>query len=206
MDVFNMFDTDGSGEIELDEIAKAFKTTGKLTDETRAQLKAHFDFMDSDGSGEVTIDEFQSALGHGKIAFRNYQHQQAYHALGLTLCQNLVVYRRHVLNQEFENMKQQSSSSASAGLQAVQDQFDCLVRALVMSTFALNLKRSAEAQPADGGGGVEGGGQGTGERHKGTGGRRPETGRKYASSAGNELRAKDEPLLRRTWHAQKNKA
>ena len=53
MDVFNMFDTDGSGEIELDEIAKAFKTTGKLTDETRAQLKAHFDFMDSDGSGKL---------------------------------------------------------------------------------------------------------------------------------------------------------
>lgn len=51
-DVFNMFDTDGSGEIELDEIARAFKRTGKLTDETRAQLKAHFEFMDSDGSGK----------------------------------------------------------------------------------------------------------------------------------------------------------
>lgn len=51
MDVFDMFDTDGSGEIEIDEMAKAFKTTGKLTDETRAQLKAHFEFMDSDGSG-----------------------------------------------------------------------------------------------------------------------------------------------------------
>lgn len=54
-DVFNMFDTDGSGEIELDEIAKAFKTTGKLTEDTRAQLKAHFDFMDSDGSGKMNI-------------------------------------------------------------------------------------------------------------------------------------------------------
>lgn len=54
-DVFNMFDTDGSGEIELDEIAKAFKTTGKLTDHTRAQLEAHFDFMDSDGSGKTTV-------------------------------------------------------------------------------------------------------------------------------------------------------
>lgn len=50
-ELFNMFDRDGSGEIELDEIARAFKTTGKLTHETRAQLKAHFDFMDSDGSG-----------------------------------------------------------------------------------------------------------------------------------------------------------
>ena len=57
MDVFNMFDTDGSGEIELDEIAKAFKTTGKLTDETRAQLKAHFDFMDSDGSGKYSYSD-----------------------------------------------------------------------------------------------------------------------------------------------------
>lgn len=50
-EVFNMFDLDGSGEIELDEIARAFRTMGKLTDETREQLKAHFDFMDSDGSG-----------------------------------------------------------------------------------------------------------------------------------------------------------
>ncbi|CAN0066456.1 unnamed protein product, partial [Hapterophycus canaliculatus] len=152
-DVFNMFDTDGSGEIELDEIAKAFKTTGKLTEETRAQLEAHFDFMDSDGSGKitlisstkptrptypclpsVTIDEFRAALGHGEIAFHNYQHQQAYHALGLTLCQNLVVYRRHILHQEFEDMKQRSPRNGEGGLQ---DQFECLVRALVMSTFAL---------------------------------------------------------------------
>lgn len=58
-DVFNMFDIDGSGEIELEEIAKAFKTTGKLTDETRAQLKAHFDFMDSDGSGEQRFCDVQ---------------------------------------------------------------------------------------------------------------------------------------------------
>lgn len=28
--------------------------------------------------GEVTIDEFREALGHGEIAFRNYQHQQVY--------------------------------------------------------------------------------------------------------------------------------
>lgn len=54
IDVFNMFDTDGSGEIELEEMAKAFKATGKLTDDTRAQLEAHFEFMDSDGSGEET--------------------------------------------------------------------------------------------------------------------------------------------------------
>lgn len=98
-------------------------------------------------------------------------------------------------------MKQQSLSSASGGLQAVQDQFDCLVRALVMSTFALNLKRSAEAQPVDGGGSSEGGGggggQGKGEGNGGDGGRRSERGRKYASSARNELRDKDKPLLRR---------
>lgn len=62
MDVFNMFDTDGSGEIELDEIARAFKVTGKLTDETRAQLKAHFEFMDSDGSGKQACNSSQELL------------------------------------------------------------------------------------------------------------------------------------------------
>lgn len=50
-EMFNMFDQDGSGEIELEEIAKAFETMGKLTKETREQLKAHFEFMDRDGSG-----------------------------------------------------------------------------------------------------------------------------------------------------------
>lgn len=52
-DIFRMFDLDGSGEIDLGEIAKAFKSTGKFTDETRAQLEAHFAFMDSDGSGAI---------------------------------------------------------------------------------------------------------------------------------------------------------
>ena len=97
-------------------------------------------------------------------------------------------------------MKQQTSSSASGGLQAVQDQFDCLVRSLVMSTFALNLKRSAEAQPVDGGGGGgngEGGGRGTKEGRAGTGGRRSESGRKDAYSACKKFCDRDEPLLRR---------
>lgn len=50
-----MFDQDGSGEIELDEISRAFRSMGKLTDGTRAQLEAHFAFMDSDGSGALTV-------------------------------------------------------------------------------------------------------------------------------------------------------
>ena len=58
---------------------------------------------------------------------------QAFNSLGLTLCQNLVMYRRHFLHQKFEQMKQ----SGEGGLQ---EQFNCLVQALPMSTFALNLK------------------------------------------------------------------
>ncbi|CAM9143003.1 unnamed protein product [Ectocarpus fasciculatus] len=186
IDVFNMFDTDGSGEIELEEMAKAFKATGKLTDETRAQLEAHFEFMDSDGSGEVTIDEFREALGHGEIAFRNYQHQQAFYSLGLTLCQNLVVYRRHVLNREFESMKQQPPGSAVGGLQ---DQFDCLVRSLMMSTFALN--------GGDGGGGNDKGkGDGGHEEHWSEGGGSCST---YASKSlkGGDDQARKNELLRK---------
>lgn len=52
-DVFNMFDRDGSGEIELQEITTAFNRQGKATEKTRAKVKAHFDFMDSDGSGKT---------------------------------------------------------------------------------------------------------------------------------------------------------
>ncbi|CAB1111810.1 unnamed protein product [Ectocarpus sp. CCAP 1310/34] len=185
IDVFNMFDTDGSGEIELEEMAKAFKATGKLTDETRAQLEAHFEFMDSDGSGEVTIDEFREALGHGEIAFRNYQHQQAFYSLGLTLCQNLVVYRKHVLNQEFESMKQQPPGSAVGGLE---DQFDCLVRSLMMSTFALK-------------GGDSGGGN---DKGKGGGGHEEQWSQrrgcsKYASKTlkGSDDQARNNELLRK---------
>lgn len=78
MDVFNMFDTDGSGEIELDEIAKAFKTTGKLTSETRAQLKAHFDFMDSDGSGKQSnFDMRHTAIPCHFVVFG--RHHVVYH-------------------------------------------------------------------------------------------------------------------------------
>lgn len=94
-------------------------------------------------------------------------------------------------------MKQQSPSSATTGLQAVQDQFDCLVRSLMMSTFALNLKGSAEeAQPVGGGGGNgEGGGQGKGRGRGGKGRWRSKTGTKDASRARNGLCNKDEPLL-----------
>lgn len=68
-----MFDTDGSGEIELDEIAKAFKTTGKLTEETRAQLKAHFDFMDSDGSGKQNFLDHLSVCVNTNIDPPHYR-------------------------------------------------------------------------------------------------------------------------------------
>lgn len=72
-EVFNMFDLDGSGEIELDEIARAFRTMGKLTDETREQLKAHFDFMDSDGSGAellyVCVEQRIVKYGRSRVIF-----------------------------------------------------------------------------------------------------------------------------------------
>lgn len=103
-----------------------------------------------------------------------------------------------MLSQEFENLKQRSSSSAEEGLQVVQDQFDCLVRALVMSTFAFKPMRSVEAQPVDGGGGNHSGGGGQGKGGEGgKAGRRSERGRKDASSAWNDLCDEDERLLRR---------
>lgn len=52
MDIFRLFDKDSSGEIALEEMYQAFKKLGKMSDETRAELEAHFKFMDSDGSGE----------------------------------------------------------------------------------------------------------------------------------------------------------
>lgn len=69
-EIFRMFDQDGSGEIELDEIARAFKSMGKLTAETRAQLEAHFAFMDSDGSGVVyRKDEHRSLSAISCVEF-----------------------------------------------------------------------------------------------------------------------------------------
>lgn len=100
-------------------------------------------------------------------------------------------------------MKQQTPSTAAGGLQAVQDQFDCLVRSLVMSTFALDLKGSTDAQPIDGnvrgGGGGEGGYQGKGRGMMGEGRWRSEIGTRDASGARarNGLCNTDEQLLRR---------
>lgn len=127
-----MFDLDGSGEIDLGEIAKAFKSTGKFTDETRAQLEAHFAFMDSDGSGKVSFDEFRSAVGQRNLACRDYQHQQEYQSLGLALTQNLAVYRRHRLHKTFERMQEAEPGTLN-------HQFELLRQAQAMSTFALKL-------------------------------------------------------------------
>lgn len=70
---------------------------------------------------------------------------EVYNSLGLTLCQNLVVYRRHVLHQELEKMQKSGNGT-------ILEQFECLVRALLMSTFAIKLnaperggRRGAEA-------------------------------------------------------------
>lgn len=78
-------------------------------------------------------------------------------------------------------MKQLPSGSGGG----LQDQFDCLVQALAMSTFALNLKRAGEAKSSDGGGrGGDGDGVTKGRREGGGEGRgrRPEKGRNKACS------------------------
>ena len=55
--IFNLLDTDGSGEISVDEIKVIAETDGyDLNDK---DIKAAMDEMDSDGSGEVNFDEFQ---------------------------------------------------------------------------------------------------------------------------------------------------
>lgn len=55
--IFDVFDTDGSGEISLDEMMVIAETDGyDLTDK---EVQTCFEEMDTDGSGEVCFEEFQ---------------------------------------------------------------------------------------------------------------------------------------------------
>lgn len=58
--IFNLLDTDGSGEISVDELMVIADTDGY--DLTEKELKFAMDEMDTDGSGEVAFNEFKSWL------------------------------------------------------------------------------------------------------------------------------------------------
>jgi len=55
-EAFDLFDADGSGQIEFKELKAAFKAMG--FDTPKAELRKMFDDVDTDGSGEIGFDEF----------------------------------------------------------------------------------------------------------------------------------------------------
>ena len=57
---FNLFDTDGSGEISSDELGTVMKSLGVET--TPEELAKMLETADSDGSGEIDFNEFLALM------------------------------------------------------------------------------------------------------------------------------------------------
>ena len=57
---FNVFDTDGSGELDLEEFREAIKSLGIIV--TDSQFQDLVNEIDQDGSGEIDRDEFEEAV------------------------------------------------------------------------------------------------------------------------------------------------
>lgn len=55
-EAFNLFDKDGSGAIDIDELAEVMKSLGQ--NPTRSELQAMIDEVDESGEGEIDFDEF----------------------------------------------------------------------------------------------------------------------------------------------------
>lgn len=73
---FNGYDTDGSGELDLDEFRSAIKDLG--IDSTEKQFNALLLEIDSNGDGQVNREEFSAAVQKlnadvGDVAFRKYK-------------------------------------------------------------------------------------------------------------------------------------
>ena len=75
-EAFDLFDVDGSGEIDFKELKAAFKALGFQV--PKAELQKMFNDVDTDGSGQIGFDEFVQMMtaktkmdtrGSGRISF-----------------------------------------------------------------------------------------------------------------------------------------
>ena len=57
---FNMFDRDGSGNIDIDELREAMKALGLYL--TKEQVKKMMSTVDTDGNGFIEFDEFRTLM------------------------------------------------------------------------------------------------------------------------------------------------
>ena len=59
-EAFDLFDVDGSGEIDFKELKAAFKALGFQV--PKAELQKMFNDVDTDGSGQIGFDEFVAVM------------------------------------------------------------------------------------------------------------------------------------------------
>eukprot|EP00750_Incisomonas_marina_P011051 INCI16334.1.p1 GENE.INCI16334.1~~INCI16334.1.p1 ORF type:complete len:1994 (+),score=433.30 INCI16334.1:160-6141(+) len=66
--LFSQFDSDGSGELDLEEFGAAMRKAAKISvnDVTDEELEEMFNLVDADHSGDVDVDEFCTWLGDGE--------------------------------------------------------------------------------------------------------------------------------------------
>merc|ERR1712141_960593 len=59
---FNAIDTDGSGELSLDELKQLIKNVGLEKEVTDADVEEGFKALDTSGDGKISFEEFLSAF------------------------------------------------------------------------------------------------------------------------------------------------
>ena len=69
-EVFNRLDTDGNGQLSLDEVK------GDKHAKSPEQAETRFSKMDADGDGNVTLEEFKAFIEHKRDQANNKKHDK----------------------------------------------------------------------------------------------------------------------------------
>mmetsp|Transcript_11752 Transcript_11752/g.15328 ORF Transcript_11752/g.15328 Transcript_11752/m.15328 type:complete len:302 (-) Transcript_11752:70-975(-) len=133
--MFDMFDTDGSGHIDIGEMRAVLPKLGMNDPTTRRRLAAQFDFMDRDGSGEVSFDEFAAATIDASFKdFSCLADEMNCAQFGMDLYMLLAAYRRKKLLEDFE------SSLDDQGKNVTRKQFNRLVEVSKTAMFPFEMR------------------------------------------------------------------
>jgi hypothetical protein len=137
LSMFQMFDQDGSGQIDLAEMQGAFDTqlSGELGAGVRRRIADHFSYMDKDGNGAVDFAEFQAAtLGAADQVFGTLGEELSAREHGEDLYVLLKRLRRKQILEESER-----HAAAGEALEA----FAALAKLPAVDMFAVGIHASS---------------------------------------------------------------
>ena len=133
--MFDMFDEDGGGAIDPEEMYRIFDEAGLLRDPSQCQrLRKHFQYMDSDGNGIVDFSEFEQAtIGAHNQSFKTLQEEEEAAANSNDLFLLMTELRRQRL------VEQAQKERGVGGVGAEETAFATLCKLVELDVFALNV-------------------------------------------------------------------